>query len=89
MTLAMDKLAWQGADRPAVRHVAIIMDGNGRWAAERGAKSDGGKDERRGHAHANFRFLADCPLAVLVRERSGSCHAVDLAEVPPKRRLRR
>jgi len=32
----MDKLAWQGADRPAVRHVAIIMDGNGRWAAERG-----------------------------------------------------
>jgi undecaprenyl diphosphate synthase len=36
VTLAMDKLAWRGADRPAVRHVAIIMDGNGRWAAERG-----------------------------------------------------
>ena len=36
MTLAVDKLAWQSADRPAVRHVAIIMDGNGRWAAERG-----------------------------------------------------
>ena len=36
MTLAMDKLAWQGADRPAPCHVAIIMDGNGRWAAERG-----------------------------------------------------
>ena len=36
MTLAVDKLAWQAADRPAVRHVAIIMDGNGRWAAERG-----------------------------------------------------
>ena len=36
MTLAVDKLAWQGTDRPAVRHIAIIMDGNGRWAAERG-----------------------------------------------------
>jgi undecaprenyl diphosphate synthase len=36
MTLAMDKLAWQTAERPAARHVAIIMDGNGRWAAERG-----------------------------------------------------
>ncbi len=36
MTLAVDKLAWQSADRPAVGHVAIIMDGNGRWAAERG-----------------------------------------------------
>jgi len=36
VTLAVDKLAWQSADRPAVRHVAIIMDGNGRWAAERG-----------------------------------------------------
>ena len=36
MTLAVDKLAWQAADRPAVGHVAIIMDGNGRWAAERG-----------------------------------------------------
>jgi undecaprenyl diphosphate synthase len=32
----MDKLAWQGTDRPAVRHVAVIMDGNGRWAAKRG-----------------------------------------------------
>ncbi len=36
MTLAMDKRAWQAADKPAARHVAIIMDGNGRWAAERG-----------------------------------------------------
>jgi undecaprenyl diphosphate synthase len=36
VTLAVDKLAWQGTDRPAVRHIAIIMDGNGRWAAERG-----------------------------------------------------
>jgi len=35
VTVAVDKLAWQAADRPAVRHVAIIMDGNGRWAAER------------------------------------------------------
>jgi len=35
VTAAVDKLAWQAADRPAVRHVAIIMDGNGRWAAER------------------------------------------------------
>lgn len=36
MTLAVEKLAWAAADRPAVRHVAIIMDGNGRWAAGRG-----------------------------------------------------
>ena len=36
MTLAMDKLAWQRTDRPVARHIAIIMDGNGRWAAERG-----------------------------------------------------
>lgn len=35
MTLAMDP-KWGDAERPAVRHVAIIMDGNGRWAAERG-----------------------------------------------------
>ena len=36
MTLAVEKLAWDASDKPAVRHVAIIMDGNGRWAAERG-----------------------------------------------------
>ncbi|MGH6833746.1 MAG: undecaprenyl diphosphate synthase family protein, partial [Methyloceanibacter sp.] len=36
MTLAVDKLAWAAGDRPAVRHIAIIMDGNGRWAAEHG-----------------------------------------------------
>jgi undecaprenyl diphosphate synthase len=36
VTLAVEKIAWAAADRPAVRHVAIIMDGNGRWAAEHG-----------------------------------------------------
>ena len=36
MTLAMDKPEWGDAPRPIARHVAIIMDGNGRWAAERG-----------------------------------------------------
>jgi undecaprenyl diphosphate synthase len=36
VTLAIDKLDWSGAETPAARHVAIIMDGNGRWAAERG-----------------------------------------------------
>jgi undecaprenyl diphosphate synthase len=35
VTLAVDKLAWQPADKPAVRHIAIIMDGNGRWARRR------------------------------------------------------
>ena len=35
MTLTADKLAW-GSEGPAPRHIAIIMDGNGRWAAERG-----------------------------------------------------
>jgi len=46
VTLAMDKLAWQGADRPAPCHVAIIMDGNGRWAAARGLPR--GEGHRRG-----------------------------------------
>ncbi len=32
----MDKPAWSVDERPGVRHVAIIMDGNGRWAAARG-----------------------------------------------------
>ena len=36
MTLAMDKRAWQPAEHPTACHVAIIMDGNGRWAAGRG-----------------------------------------------------
>jgi undecaprenyl diphosphate synthase len=36
VTLAVEKIAWAATDRPAVRHIAIIMDGNGRWAAERG-----------------------------------------------------
>ena len=36
MTLAMDKRAWHPAENPTACHVAIIMDGNGRWAAERG-----------------------------------------------------
>jgi undecaprenyl diphosphate synthase len=36
VTLATDKFAWQAADGSAVRHIAIIMDGNGRWAADRG-----------------------------------------------------
>ena len=36
MTLAAEELAWSAAEMPAPRHIAIIMDGNGRWAAERG-----------------------------------------------------
>lgn len=36
MTLAMEELAWSATDLPVPRHIAIIMDGNGRWAAERG-----------------------------------------------------
>jgi undecaprenyl diphosphate synthase len=36
VTLAIEKLSWGEADRQAARHIAIIMDGNGRWAAERG-----------------------------------------------------
>lgn len=35
MTLAIDN-KWGEADRPIPCHVAVIMDGNGRWAAERG-----------------------------------------------------
>jgi undecaprenyl diphosphate synthase len=36
VTLAMDKLAFKATDRSVARHIAIIMDGNGRWAADRG-----------------------------------------------------
>jgi len=36
VTLAMDKPEWGDAQTPSASHVAIIMDGNGRWAAERG-----------------------------------------------------
>ena len=32
----MNDPAWSAADPPLPRHIAIIMDGNGRWAAERG-----------------------------------------------------
>jgi undecaprenyl diphosphate synthase len=35
VTLAIEN-KWGDAERPATRHVAVIMDGNGRWAAERG-----------------------------------------------------
>jgi undecaprenyl diphosphate synthase len=36
VTLAVEELAWSAAEVPAPRHIAIIMDGNGRWAGERG-----------------------------------------------------
>ena len=36
MTLAVEELAWSTTEPPAPRHIAIIMDGNGRWASERG-----------------------------------------------------
>jgi undecaprenyl diphosphate synthase len=36
VTLAVEELAWSTTETPAPRHIAIIMDGNGRWAAERG-----------------------------------------------------
>ncbi len=36
MTLAVEELAWSQIEAPAPRHIAIIMDGNGRWAGERG-----------------------------------------------------
>lgn len=36
MTLAVEELGWSETEAPVPRHIAIIMDGNGRWAAERG-----------------------------------------------------
>ena len=36
MTLAVEELAWSTTETTAPRHIAIIMDGNGRWAGERG-----------------------------------------------------
>jgi undecaprenyl diphosphate synthase len=36
VTLAVEELAWSTTETPAPRHIAIIMDGNGRWAGERG-----------------------------------------------------
>jgi undecaprenyl diphosphate synthase len=32
----VEELAWSTTEVPVPRHIAIIMDGNGRWAAERG-----------------------------------------------------
>jgi undecaprenyl diphosphate synthase len=36
VTVSIDKLVWPASDGSGVQHIAIIMDGNGRWAAERG-----------------------------------------------------
>ena len=36
MTLALEEFSWSETEVPVPRHIAIIMDGNGRWAAERG-----------------------------------------------------
>jgi undecaprenyl diphosphate synthase len=36
VTLAAEELAWSATETRPPRHIAIIMDGNGRWAAERG-----------------------------------------------------
>jgi len=36
VTLAVEELGWSETEVPVPRHIAIIMDGNGRWAAERG-----------------------------------------------------
>jgi undecaprenyl diphosphate synthase len=36
VTLAVEELAWSRTETLAPRHIAIIMDGNGRWANERG-----------------------------------------------------
>ena len=36
MTLAVEELGWSETEVPVPRRIAIIMDGNGRWAAERG-----------------------------------------------------
>jgi undecaprenyl diphosphate synthase len=46
VTLAMETPALLTGERAAPRHVAIIMDGNGRWAAERGLPRSEG--HRRG-----------------------------------------
>jgi undecaprenyl diphosphate synthase len=36
VTLAAEELAWSATETRPPRHIAIIMDGNGRWAADRG-----------------------------------------------------
>src|SRR4029077_6362518 len=36
VTHAVEELAWSTTEVPGPRHIAIIMDGNSRWAAERG-----------------------------------------------------
>ena len=45
MTLAVEELAWSTTEPPAPRHIAIIMDGNGRWASERGLPRTEGHTE--------------------------------------------
>src|SRR5712671_4615359 len=49
----LDRLAAAGLDPDRLpRHVAVIMDGNGRWAQERG------KPRAEGHAHGVFSVRA-------------------------------
>ena len=56
---------------------------------DRGADRERGEHDGRGNADRQFGLSASFALAAVVGNRSRPRHAVDLADVPPKRRLRR
>ena len=56
---------------------------------DRGGQRQRGKHDGRGDADREFGLSARFAFAAVVGKRSSPRHAVDLAEVPPKRRLRR
>jgi undecaprenyl diphosphate synthase len=52
-------------DHPVPRHVAIIMDGNGRWAAQRGLPRAAGHRAGAEAVRATLRAAAEAGVEVL------------------------
>jgi undecaprenyl diphosphate synthase len=62
VTLAVEELVWSTTGVPGPRHIAIIMDGNGRWAGERGLPRAEG--HRRGVESVRCTVKASLALGV-------------------------
>jgi undecaprenyl diphosphate synthase len=56
---------WRAAERPIPRHVAIIMDGNGRWAAMRGLPRFQGHRQGMESVRAAVRYAMDAGISYL------------------------